>query len=139
MMSDPKDWNRKIIEEFRANDGRVGGRFEGANLLLLHTTGAKSGEERINPLAYQALDHGYAVFGSKGGAPSNPDWYHNVKANPDVTLEVGADTFPAKARVADEAERDEIWNRQKELVPAFAHYEQRTTRKIPVVVISRAE
>ena len=137
-MPDFGDYNQKIIEEFRANSGKVGGGFEGANLLLLHTTGARSGGERVNPLAYQAVGDNYAVFGSKGGAPTNPDWYHNVAANPDVTVELGAETFGGKARVAEGEERDRIWARQKELVPAFAEYEEKTPRSIPVVVISRA-
>lgn len=135
------DWNRQVIDEFRANGGRVGGRFEGRLLLLLHHRGAKTGTERINPLAYQRLsDDAVAVFASKGGAPSNPDWYHNVVANPDVTVEVGTDTYPARARVAEAAERDEIWERQKRDWPGFADYESRTAgvREIPVVVLERA-
>jgi deazaflavin-dependent oxidoreductase (nitroreductase family) len=136
-MSDFNDWNRKIIEEFRANEGKVGGQFEGANLLLLHTTGARSGQERINPLAYQQVGEDYAVFGSKGGAPTDPDWYRNLVAHPSVTLEVGTETFPATARVAEGEERERIWSRQKEAVPGFAEYEQQTNRSIPVVVISR--
>lgn len=135
------DWNRQVIDEFRANGGRVGGRFEGRLLLLLHHRGAKTGTERVNPLAYQRLsDDAVAVFASKGGAPSNPDWYHNVVANPDVTVEVGTDTYPARARVAEAAERDEIWERQKRDWPGFADYESRTAgvREIPVVVLERA-
>ena len=83
-MTEPNDWNAKIIEEFRANEGRVGGQFEGAPLLLLHSIGARSGKERVNPMMYQAVGDAYAVFASKGGAPSNPDWYHNLIATPDV-------------------------------------------------------
>jgi deazaflavin-dependent oxidoreductase (nitroreductase family) len=136
-MNDFNDWNRKIIEEFRANGGRVGGPFEGANLLLLHTTGARSGQERINPLAYQQVGDDYAIFGSKGGAPTDPDWYRNLVAHPAVTVEVGNETFDGTARVAEGEERDRIWTRQKELAPGFAEYESKTTRTIPVVVISR--
>ena len=136
-MTEFDDWNRQIIEEFRANGGKVGGRFDGANLLLIHTTGARSGKERVNPLGYQAVGDDYAVFGSKGGAPTNPDWYHNVLANPHVTVEVGTETFAGTARVAEGEERDRIWTRQKEAVPAFAAYEEQTTRAIPVVVITR--
>src|SRR5690348_14348707 len=96
------DWNQQVIDEFRANEGRVGGNFANTALLLLHHRGAKTGTQRINPLAYQRLsDDSVAVFASKGGAPTNPDWYHNVVAIPDVTLEVGTETFPAKARVAE--------------------------------------
>ena len=136
-MGEFDDWNRKIIEEFRSTGGKVGGRFEGANLLLLHTTGARSGQKRVNPVAYQAVGDDYAVFGSKAGAPTNPDWYHNLVAHPDVTVEVGTDTFQAKARVAEADERNRIWTRQKELVPSFAQYEEKTTRPIPVIVITR--
>jgi deazaflavin-dependent oxidoreductase (nitroreductase family) len=135
------DWNQQVIDEFRANAGRVGGNFANTALLLLHHRGAKSGIERINPLAYQRLsDDSVAVFASKGGAPTNPDWYHNVVANPDVTVEVGTETFPARARVAEGPEREEIWERQKRASPAFADYEQKTRgiREIPVVVLDRA-
>src|SRR5579864_7426647 len=102
-------WNDKIIDEFRANEGRVGGPFEGATLLLLHHRGAKSGIERVNPLAYQEIDNGFAIFASKGGAPTHPDWYHNVVANPDVQIEVGTETIPVRAREAKGEERERIW------------------------------
>ena len=103
-MSDAKDWNAQIIEEFRANGGKVGGAFEGAPILLLHSTGAKSGAERINPMMYQDLGDGrVAVFASKAGADTNPDWYHNVVAHPDVSAEIGSDTRPFRATVASEA------------------------------------
>lgn len=132
----PNDWNDGIIEEFRTNGGKVGGRFEGRPLLLLHHKGAKSGVERVNPLAYQDLGDGsLAVFGSRGGSPRNPDWYHNVQANPDVTVEVGTDRIEAKARVAEGEERERIWEKQKRDMPGFADYEQRTERQIPVIVI----
>ena len=134
-MTDANDWNAKIIEEFRANGGRVGGQFEGAPLLLLHSVGAKSGKERINPMMYQAVDDAYAVFASKGGAPSNPDWYHNLVANPRATVEVGSRTIEVRARVADGVERDDIWHRQKERYPGFADYEASTMRQIPVVIL----
>jgi deazaflavin-dependent oxidoreductase (nitroreductase family) len=136
-MTDFNDWNRRVIEEFRANEGKVGGQFEGANLLLLHTTGARSGQERINPLAYQQVGGDYAVFGSKGGAPTNPDWYRNLIAHPGVTVEVGTETFQGTARVLEGDEREQVWSRQKEHAPGFAEYEQRTSRQIPVVLISR--
>ena len=132
------DWNKKIIDEFRANEGRVGGRFEGRPILLLHHTGAKSGTERVNPLAYQQLDgEDVAVFASKGGAPTNPDWYYNLIANPKAKVEIGTDTFDVVARVAEGEEHERIWERQKELMPGFADYEQKTTRKIPVIVLER--
>ena len=131
------DFNQQIIEEFRANDGKVGGPFEGANVLLLHTRGAKSGVERVNPVAYQQVGDDVAVFASKGGADTNPDWFHNLRANPVVTVEVGTDTVEARARVADGEERDRIWTRQKQLMPGFAEYEQKTARQIPVVVLER--
>src|SRR5687768_10152821 len=123
------DWNTNIIEEFRANQGKVGGRFEARPLLLLHHRGARTGTERVNPLAYQDLGDGaVAVFGSKGGAPSNPDWYHNVRANPEVKVEIGTDTFEAMARVAEGDERERIWEKQKRDMPGFADYEVRTAR-----------
>src|SRR6266700_4420445 len=107
-MTDANDPNRKIIEEFRANDGIVGGMFVRMPLLLLHHVGAKSGTKRVNPVAYQRLGDSVAVFASKGGAPKNPDWFHNVVANPDVTVEVGTETYPATARVATGEERERI-------------------------------
>jgi len=132
---DTDDWNQKIIAEFRANGGAVGGQFEGAPLLLLHSTGARSGKERINPMMYQAVDAGFAVFASKAGAPSNPDWYYNLVAHPDASVEVGGQTLSVRARIAEADERDRIWTRQKELYPGFADYERSTTREIPVVIL----
>ena len=134
-MSDPADWNRQIIEEFRANAGRVGGPFEGAPLLLLHTTGARTGEERINPTMYRDLGGPLAVFASKAGAPSHPDWYHNLLANPEVTAEIGTDTRRFRARTATAEERAPIWDRQKQDYPGFADYETKTDREIPVVIL----
>jgi len=129
------DWNAKVIDEFRANAGKVGGQFEGATLLLLHTTGARSGQERVHPLVYQADGDRLVIFASKGGAPTNPDWFHNVVANPDVTVEVGVEVVPMRARVTDAQERERLWDRQKGLMPGFADYEAKTTRQIPVVVL----
>ena len=126
-MSDPADWNRQIIEEFRANAGRVGGPFEGAPLLLLHTTGARTGRERINPTMYQNLGGSVAVFASKAGAPSHPDWYHNLLANPEVTAEIGSDTRRFRARTATGDERARIWDQQKQDYPGFADYETTDT------------
>ena len=132
------DWNAAIIEEFRANDGRVGGMFEGRTLLLLHHTGARTGTRRVTPLAYQDLADGYAVFASKAGADTNPDWYHNVVANPTTEVEVGTGTIRVRARVASGAERDRIWSRQKQDYPQFEEYESKTSRVIPVIVLERA-
>ena len=129
------DFNTEIIKEFRANEGKVGGPFEGASLLLLHHTGAKSGTERVNPLAYQSLNNGYAIFASKAGADTNPDWFHNLVANPQTTIEVGTATVRVTSRVADAAEREPIWSAQKAAAPGFAEYEQKTTRQIPVVIL----
>ncbi|MDA0352408.1 MAG: nitroreductase family deazaflavin-dependent oxidoreductase [Chloroflexi bacterium] len=138
MTNDPNAWNRQIIAEFRENAGKVGGQFEGMPMLLLHTTGAKSGAARINPLAFQAIGDTWAVFASKAGATSNPDWYYNVVANPDLEIEVGTETVPARARVATSDERDRIWNTQKETIPQFAEYEKTAgSRTIPVIVIER--
>jgi deazaflavin-dependent oxidoreductase (nitroreductase family) len=138
-MSDMNEWNRQIIAEFKANDGVVGGDLAGVPLLLLHHTGAKSGTERVNPLAYQRIGNSVAVFASKGGAPTNPDWYYNLVANPDVTVEIGTETHGATARVAGDEEREQIWSTQKERFPNFAEYEQTAApRKIPVVVLDLA-
>lgn len=134
-MAEVNDWNRQIIEEFRTNGGKVGGRFEGAPLLLLHSTGAKSGQERINPMMYLADGGNYVVFASKAGAPTNPDWYHNVVAHPEVSIEVGDGLISAVAHVADGETRDRLWSQQKELYPGFADYESKTSRQIPVVVL----
>jgi len=131
------EWNRRIIDEFRANGGRVGGMFADTPLLLLHHRGAKTGVERVNPLAYQRIGESVAVFASAGGQPTNPDWFHNVVANPDVTVELGTDEYGAKARVATGEERERIWSAQKAARPAFAEYEQKAGREIPVVVLDR--
>jgi deazaflavin-dependent oxidoreductase (nitroreductase family) len=133
----PEDFNTKIIKEFRANGGKVGGPFQGAPLLLLHTIGAKSGQERVNPVMYQTLGDGFAVFASKAGAPVNPDWYHNLLANPRVKAEVGTETIELTARVADDATREPIWNEWKTANPGFADYESKTTRQIPVILLDR--
>jgi deazaflavin-dependent oxidoreductase (nitroreductase family) len=129
------DWNSKIIEEFRANGGKVGGQFEGAPLLLLHTVGARTGQPRVNPMMYQQVPDGYAVFASKGGAPVNPDWYYNLLSHPRVTAEIGTGTAEFLARVAEGEERERIWAAQKAAYPGFADYEQKTSRQIPVVVL----
>lgn len=134
-MSDREDWNSNIIQEFRTNEGKVGGPFEGAPLLLLHTTGARSGEARINPMMYLPDGDRLAVFASKGGAPTNPDWYHNLVANPDVEIEVGTERRPMRARVAEGEERDRLYEEQSKRYPQFAEYQKGTDRTIPVVVL----
>ena len=131
------DFNQQIIDEFRQNGGKVGGQFDGARLLLLHSTGAKSGRERVNPLAYRPDDDHLVVFGSKAGAPTNPDWYHNLRANPRASVEVGADRFDVPARIADGEERERIWRDQTAEVPGFADYQRQTDRTIPVIVLER--
>src|SRR5436309_10422286 len=139
-MSDMNDYNSQIIEEFRANGGKVGGAFEGAPMVLVHHKGAKSGTERVNPLMYQELGDGsIAIFASKGGAPTNPDWYYNLVANPDTTIELGTEQHNVRARVADDEERKRIWEAQKAAFPQFAEYEQTSGgRTIPVVILDRA-
>jgi len=133
------DPNIAIIEEFRANDGAVGGYFTGFPLLLLHHKGAKSGIERINPLACQAIEGGYAVFASKGGADDNPAWFHNVLANPETRVEVGTEVYDVVAHEAKSDEYERIWGKQKADYPTFAEYERKTARAyIPVVVLERA-
>ena len=133
-MPDTNDFNQSIIDEFRANGGKVEA-FPANNLVLLHHTGAKSGQERVSPVAYQVVDGGYAIFASKAGAPDNPAWYHNLIANPTATIEIGTDTVPVTARVASPEEREPIWTQQKKDQPGFAEYEQKTTRQIPVVIL----
>jgi deazaflavin-dependent oxidoreductase (nitroreductase family) len=130
------DFNRKIIDEFRANEGKVGGPFEGAPVLLLTSTGAKSGERRTTPVVYQPDGERMVIFASKAGAPENPAWYHNLRANPTATVEVGADTVEVEAVVTDGDERERLFGKQKQLMPQFADYEQKTTRQIPVVALT---
>ena len=136
MSSTPADFNAQIIDEFHANGGRVGGMFEGTPLLLLHHTGAKSGKSRINPLAYMSDGGRYVIFASKGGAPTNPDWYHNLKANPHVAIEVGSDTIDVDASEATGDERDRLFQAQAERAPQFAEYAEKTDRVIPVIVLT---
>lgn len=133
------DWNDKIIAEFRANEGRVGGPFEGADMILVHHVGARSGTERVTPLVrFPQADGRTVIIASKAGAPSNPDWYHNLKAHPRVQVEVGTETFPVDVAEARGAERAEIWDGVKAAMPGFAEYERRTDRTIPVLVLTRA-
>ncbi len=136
MSTSPQDYNARIIEEFRANQGRVGGQFEGATLLLLHHVGARSGQDRINPLVYNRDGDRYVVFASKAGAPTNPDWYHNLKANPKVTIEVGTETIEVTAEEATGEQRDRLFGAQVERSPQFAEYQRKTERVIPVIVLT---
>jgi deazaflavin-dependent oxidoreductase (nitroreductase family) len=138
-VSEANDFNSRVIDEFRANAGKVGGGFEGAPMILLHHRGARTGTERVNPLVYQPVGDGFAVFGSKGGAPTPPAWYRNLLAHPDVEVEVGTDTIPVRARELEGDERDAIWEKQKKLMPGFAEYEEKTRgiRQIPVILLER--
>lgn len=136
-MSDVNDWNKQVIAEFRANEGKVGGRFEGADLLLLHTEGAKSGLPRINPVMTMADGDRYVVIASKGGAPSHPDWYYNLVANPEVSVEVGTEQFQARATVAEEPERSQLYEKMAARYSFFADYARNTERVIPVIILTR--
>jgi len=131
------DFNASIIEEFRANGGVVGGMFEGRDMLLLHTTGRQSGAARTSPLVYQPRGDSWVVFASYGGAPTDPAWFRNLLAQPDVDIEVGTDTVAVRARVAEGDEREQLWEAQKAAIPTFADYEAKTDRQIPVVVLER--
>ena len=131
------DMNSEIIEEFRANDGEVGGYFENMSLLLLHTTGAKSGQPRLNPVAYTNDGDRLVIAASKSGAPTNPDWYYNVVANPEVSVEVGTEKFQARAAVMPEPERTELFGKMASKYPGFSDYEQKSTRVIPVITLTR--
>ncbi len=137
-MSEARDWNSGIIGEFRANEGVVGGPFEGAPLLLLTSTGAKTGRQHTTPVMYLPDGDRFVVFASKGGAPADPDWYRNLVANPEATVEVGTDRFGVKAEIVGGAERDALFARQAAAYPQFAEYEKKTDRVIPVVALVRA-
>ena len=134
---DLNDWDRQIIEEFRANKGNLGGQFAGAPLLLLTTTGAKSGEQRISPLVYLSEGGHIYVFAGNRGAPTNPGWYHNLVAHPDVTVELGTETFEARATVVDSAEGDRLGRIQLQKIPSLAELQAKITRKVPVVLLER--
>lgn len=136
-MSSVNEWNKKIIEEFRANEGKVGGRFANTSLLLLHTTGAKSGQKRVNPVAYTTDGDRLVIIASKGGAPTNPDWYYNLVANPEARVEVGTEAFAVEAMVTEEPERTQLYNQMADKYPGFAEYERKTERVIPVVTLTR--
>ena len=138
-MTNPmNDFNTKIIEEFRANGGETSGPFKGRPLLLLTTRGAKSGTERTTPLVYTKDGDRVVIIASMGGAPKSPSWYHNLKANPEATLEIGTEKFKATASIAEGAERDRLYAQQAGMMPAFNEYQEKTTRRIPVVVLERA-
>src|SRR5437588_3446679 len=136
MMNDFEAWNRQVIEEFHANEGKVNG---SNSLLLLTTTGARSGKQRVNPLAYTTDGERLVIIASKGGTPTNPDCYHNIVAHPDVTVEVGTETFEARDTVVEGAQRVELYAKQAAIMPNFAEYQAKTTRKIPVIVLTRTE
>jgi deazaflavin-dependent oxidoreductase (nitroreductase family) len=132
------DWNEQIINEFRANGGKVGGPFKGGNLLLIHHTGARSGVERVNPVAYLPDGDRMVIVASAGGAPRNPDWYHNLKAHPRTVAEVGAETVPVEvSEIVDDDYRD-TWERLTRLMPGFADYQTKTSRRIPLLAVARA-
>jgi deazaflavin-dependent oxidoreductase (nitroreductase family) len=131
------EFNQTIIEEFRANGGKAGGQFAGAPLLLLTTTGAKTGKTRVNPLAYLEDGSRYVIIASYAGADHNPPWYHNLLAHPDVTIEVGSERLDVHAEVVPEPQRTELYRKMASVMPPFADYEHKTTRKIPVIALTR--
>jgi deazaflavin-dependent oxidoreductase (nitroreductase family) len=136
----PNEWNERnarVIAEFRSSSGAPGGPGAGRPLLLLTTTGARTGQQRTTPLVYLADGERLLVFASKGGSPTNPDWYHNLVANPRVTVEVGPETYEAQATVLRGEERDQLFARQAAAMPNFGEYQQKTKRTIPVIALSR--
>lgn len=137
-MTDIVGFNQQVITEFRANGGKVGGMFEGAPILILHTVGAKSGRELVSPLVFHAEGEQYLVYGSAGGADRHPAWYHNLVANPEVTVEVGTETVPMRATVSTGEERDRLFAEQVGRAPGFGDYQRKTTRIIPVIALERA-
>jgi deazaflavin-dependent oxidoreductase (nitroreductase family) len=136
-MTTQEERNKAIIEEFRANGGKVGGGFANMTLLLLHTTGAKSHKPRVNPVAYISDGDRLVIIASKGGAPTHPDWYHNIVANPVVTVEAGTERFRALATIAQEPERSRLFGKVVEVMPRFGEYQEKTRRIIPVIVLKR--
>ncbi len=131
------DWNARVIDEFRANGGRVGGQFEGANMILVHNFGAKSGTERVSPMVYFPDGDRFLIIASAAGSPKNPDWYHNLKSHPEVTVEVGTETVPVVVEELPPAERDEKWAQITAVAPGFAEYQEKTSRTIPVLALTR--
>jgi deazaflavin-dependent oxidoreductase (nitroreductase family) len=141
-VTDPNDWNSKVIAEFRANGGQVGGQFAGAPLLLLHHQGRRTGRDYVSPVMYLPGENGRIyVFASKGGAPTNPDWYRNLTAAGRATVEVGTDTYPASVAELAGAERDRIFAEQARRYPGFADYAEKTkgVRTIPVLALDRTD
>jgi len=136
---DMNAWNRQIMEEFHANAGKVGGPFEGIPLLLLTTTGARSGQRRKTPVGYMPDGDRLVIFATRGGLPTNPGWYYNLLAHPEATVEVGTETFEVTAVVLTGEERDRLYARQVERAPVFAEYQAKTTRKIPVIALHRRQ
>ena len=136
-MIEPNEFNRSIIEQFRANGGKVGGPFEGATILLLTTTGAKTGRQGTTPLAYSKDGDRLVIIASKAGAPTNPAWYHNLIAHPQVKVEVGTESFDARATVTSGAERERLFAQHAEKNPGFLDYQKKTTRVLPVVTLER--
>lgn len=136
MSNSYNDWNAQIIAEFRKNHGKVGGDFEGAPLLLLHTTGRRSGKPRLNPVMYLRDGERYVVFASKAGADTHPDWYENLKAHPDVQIEVGDDTIDVHAEEIPGPERERLYEHQASIYPNFAEYQSKTKRIIPVIALT---
>jgi deazaflavin-dependent oxidoreductase (nitroreductase family) len=134
--SRPSDWNANVIAEFRKNHGKVGGTFEGSPILLIHHTGAHSGKSRVNPVMYLKDGERYLVFASKGGADTNPDWYHNLKAHPDAQIEVGDETIDVLAEEIKDSERDRLYAHQASLYPNFGEYQRKTKRVIPVIAFT---
>ena len=136
-MSERQEFNQKVIDEFRANAGKVGGMFEGMPMVLLTVKGAKSGKTYTTPLVYSKDGARYVLIASMAGAPNNPDWYHNISTNPNVSLEIGAERFAAKATVTSGEERERLYNAQAAIMPIFNDYRKKTTRQIPVIALER--
>ena len=132
------EWNKQVIAEFRANGGKVGGQFTGAPMILVHHTGARSGVERVSPMVYFPDGDRFLIVASAAGSPKNPDWYHNLKARPEVTVEVGTETIPVVVEELPPAERDEKWAEITAVAPGFAEYQKKTSRTIPVLALTRA-
>lgn len=137
-MADLNDWNKTIMDEFRANAGKVGGMFAGAPMLLLHSTGAKSGKQYTHPLVYLADGDRWIIIASKAGAPTNPDWYYNLLKHKTAEIEVDTDKIKVNVEVVTGAERDRLFNKQASIMPPFAEYQQKTSRVIPVLALTRA-
>jgi deazaflavin-dependent oxidoreductase (nitroreductase family) len=138
-MSELNDFNQQVISEFRANQGKVGGQMANMPVLLLTTTGAKSGRAITKPLVYTTDGDRLVVIASFAGAPHNPPWYHNLIANPEATVELGRERFQVRAAVTAGEERQRLFNRQAEQMPIFADYQKKTTRQIPVLVLKRID